>query len=148
METNCLTRKRIWEVDCWSLDVAIAASFDWKELINILEAHGRPFDLAKPAESLEFQAQVLIHEYCHSENEVSLKVEALLNEWHKKHLEFFSTRPASEIAEFVLTAALNKKSVYAGIFWALGSDSRKGFDCIRRRFHQRFQISSVRRLAA
>ena len=29
MDAKCLTRKRIWEIDCLSLDAAIAASFEF-----------------------------------------------------------------------------------------------------------------------
>lgn len=146
MDAKCLTRKRIWEVDCWSLDAAIAASFDWRDLINILQSHGHRFDLKKLESILELQAQCLIHEYCHSENPVAVSIEHLMNEWHKKTIDFFSSLDASEIAKYVLTVSLAKNSAYAGIAWALSSDRRKGFNCIRRRFHQRFQIFSVRQL--
>ena len=148
MHVQCLARKRIWEVDCLSLDAALAASFDWRELINILQGSGHEFDLQKSEAVLEFQAQSLIHEYCHSENEVSNRIEDLLNEWHKKIITTFDNWASAQVAEYVLTASWNKKSAYAALFWALGSDARNGFDCIRRRFHQRFQIFSVRRLEA
>ena len=145
MNVECLTRKRIWEVDCWSLDAAIAASFDWRELINMLQAKGHAFDLAKPDAVLELRAQCLIHEYCHSENEVSLRLENLLNDWHDKTVRQFSGWSPSQVAEHVLTVSLSGEKTYGALFWALGSDSRNGFDCIRRRFHQRFQLFSVRR---
>ena len=146
MDVKCLTRKRIWEVDCWSLDAAVAASFDWRELINILQGQGHQFDLSKPETLLELQAHCLIHEYCHSENLVSVTIENLLNEWCKKTIELFDSWTSSQVAEHVLTASWQEKSDYAGLFWSLGSDSREGFDCIRRRFHQRFQVVSIRRL--
>lgn len=146
MDVKCITRKRIWDVDCWSLDAAVAASFDWKELVNLLQGHGHLMDLKKPEALLELQAQCLIHEYCHTENELSLKIENLLNEWHKKTIESIDQRSSSQVAEHVLSFSWSKKNAYAGLFWALGSDAREGFDCIRRRFHQRFQIFSARRL--
>ncbi|MBI3306338.1 MAG: hypothetical protein HYZ84_00825 [Candidatus Omnitrophica bacterium] len=146
MNVKCLTRKRIWEVDCWSLDAAMAGSFDWRELVNMLQGHGHSFDLRKPESLLEIQVQYLTHEYCHSENPISTKIESLLNDWHKKTIEYLDRSTLAEIAEHVLTFSWTKKSSYAGLFWALGSDARDGFDCIRRRFHQRFQIVSVRRL--
>ena len=146
MELKCLVRKRIWEVDCWSLDAAMAASFDWRDFINMLQGHGHKLNLRKPEAILELQAQCLIHEYCHSENPVSTKIESLLNDWHKKIMEFLDAKTPAEVAEYVLTFPWTKRSSCSGLFWALGSDSRDGFDCIRRRFHQRFQISSVRRL--
>lgn len=146
MEAKCLSRKRIWEIDCLSLDAAIAAAFDWRDLVNILQSHGYSLDLNKAESLLELQAQCLIHECCHSENAVSLKLESLLNEWHKGVLNFFDGQSASEVAEYVLTTVWNEPSSYAGLFWSLGSDPRVGFDGIRRRFHQRFQISAVRRL--
>lgn len=145
MQTNCMMRKRIWEVDCWSLDAAIAASFDWRELINRLQGHGHAFDLRKPEALLELRAQGLIHEYCHSENEISLRIESLLNDWHERTILTFADWSPSQVAGYALTASLEKKETYGALFWALGSDSREGFDCIRRRFHQRFQIATIRR---
>ncbi len=144
--TGRATRKRIWEVDCVSLDGALAASFDWRELINILQGNGHSFDLMREESLLEFQAQCLIHEYCHSDNEVSRKIEILLNDWHQKMTRLFDRWTASEAAEYVLTGTWTKKSLYAGVFWALGTEARSGFDCIRRRFHQRFQLLSIRRI--
>ena len=146
MNTKCLVRKRIWEVDCWSLDAAVAASFEWRDLINILQGNGHQFDLNKSEALLELRAQCMIHEHCHSENPVSLRIENLLNEWNKKTIELFDRWDLSKISEYVLTVSLKDKSLHAGLFWALGSDARESFDCIRRRFHQRFQLFSVRNL--
>lgn len=146
MNVKCLARKRIWEVDCWSLDAAIAASFDWRELVNMLQGHGHSFNLNKPDSILELRAHGLIHEYCHSENDISIRIEQLLNNWHNHLIEFLDGLSPSEAAEYTLLSDWSDKSVCAGMFWALGSDPREGFDCIRRRFHQRFHIVSVRRL--
>lgn len=145
MKVNCLTRKRIWEVDCLSLDAAIAASFDWRDLINMLQGHGHAFDLSKSDTILELQAQCLIHEYSHSENPISLRLENLLNDWHEQTIQLFAEWDPAKVAEHVLTTPLSEVKSYAASFWALGSDSREGFDCIRRRFHQKFQVFSVRR---
>lgn len=144
MEPAVLARKRIWEVDCWSLDAAVASSFDWRDLINLMQGQG--FDLKKPDSLLELQAQHRVHEYSHSENPVSIKLETLLNDWHRKTLNLFDRQSPAEIAEYVLTQPFRSGGRYAGTFWALGTDARDGFDCIRRRFFQRFQIHSVRKL--
>lgn len=144
--TSCATRKRIWEVDCMSLDGCLAASFDWRELINILQGNGHCFDLLKPEALLEFQAQCLIHEYCHSDNEISRKIEKLLNDWHKKVLRLFDAWSPSEVAQYDLTGSWTKRTLYAGLYWGVGTESRSGFDCIRRRFHQRFQLLAIRKI--
>ena len=86
-----------------------------------------------------------IYQYGHSENPVSLKIESLLNHWHAHLMEWMDCGSPVEAAQYVLTVPLNKK-VLGGLFWALGSDAREGFDCIRRRFHQRFQVFAARRL--
>ena len=143
---DCMTRKRIWEVDCLSLDAALAASFDWRELVNLLQGHGHEFDFENSEALLEMRAQCLIHEHCHSENEVSICIEDFLNDWHQKTIQMISEWRPSQVAEYVLTTSFDEETPYGGLFWALGSDSRQGFDCIRRRFHQRFQIFSLRRL--
>ena len=145
MDIRCVTRKRIWEVDCWSLDAALAASFEWRDFANLLHSHGHALDLSKPEALIELRAQCLVHECCHSENPVSLRLENLMNDWHRKMLDFFDRRTPSEVVEFVLTVDLGKQVSTGALFWALGSDARDGFDCIRRRFHQRFQIFSARR---
>jgi hypothetical protein len=147
METECKTRKRIWEVDCWSLDAALAGSFDWKEFINLLQSSGYSFDFSKSDTILELQAQCLVHEFCHSDNPISLTVERLLNLWHERVLEGIDSRTPSEVAQYVLTSERMTQKQYAGLFWALGCDSRSGFDCIRRRFHQRFGVQAIRKMA-
>ncbi len=48
MKMESLVRKRIWEVDCLSLDAALAASFDWKELSNLLKSHSIAVDHSLP----------------------------------------------------------------------------------------------------
>lgn len=146
INTECLTRKRIWDVDCLSLDAALAASFEWRDLMNILQGHGEIIDFDKPEAALEMQAQCRTHEFCHSENKISLGIEKLLNDWHKNSLQTFSAWSPSKVAEYVLSASWNNMGSVSGIFWALGSDSREGFSCICRRFHQRFQIHSVRQV--
>ena len=142
---NCLVRKRIWEVDCVSLDAALAASFDWRELANILQGNGHEFNQEAHPAVLEMTIQSLAHQYGHSENPVSLKIESLLNHWHAHLMEWMDCGSPVEAAQYVLTVPLNKK-VLGGLFWALGSDAREGFDCIRRRFPQRFQVFAARRL--
>jgi len=145
MDTKCLVRKRIWEVDCWSLDAALAASFDWRELINMLQSRGHGFNFKASESVLEIQAQCLIHEYCHSENELSVRIEALLDGWHQKWIDAISGWLPAEVAEYALTVPLHRQLSSGGFFWALGGDAREGFDCIRRKFHQRFQISVIRK---
>lgn len=51
-----------------------------------------------------------------------------------------------EVGRWVLSYDFGKKTALGGMIWALGSDSREGFDCLRRRFHQRLQVYSIRRL--
>lgn len=148
MDAKCLMRKRIWEVDCQSLDAALAASFDWRELVNLLQTRGHEFNLKAPESVLEMRAQCLIHEYCHSENELSVRIEALLDGWHEKWVNAISSWPPAEVAEYALTVPLHRQLSSGGFFWALGGDAREGFDCIRRKFHQRFQVLLIRKHGA
>lgn len=146
MEPKCITLKRIWEVDCISMDAALASSFDWRDLINILHGAGVDFKARGEESQIEIQVQNLMHQHCHSENSVSLCVEGLLNLLHEKILKQWKTLPVEEIAELAISFSLDKPHKLSGFFWALGTDPRPGLDCIRRRFHQRFQVHSIRRL--
>ena len=136
-------RKRIWEVDCVSMDSVIAATFDWRELVNILEGSGHRLDKTQPEVILEMQTQCLIHQHCHSENEISICIERLLNQWYASTLEKYSQCDISEVLNELMKLSMGDK--LGGIFWALGTDPRASFDCLRRKFHQRIQVLSIRR---
>lgn len=141
-----LQRKRIWEVDCVSLDAALAASFDWQDLANMLEAHGGSLNHQQPEEVLELQAQNGIHQKCHDPNDVSLKIEQLLNQWHEDAIEQVNAMEMRDIL-FLLPAWAEKNEIsWGGAFWALGTDAREGLNCLRRHFFQRLQIRSVRNM--
>ncbi len=137
-------RKRIWEVDCWSLDAAIAASFDWRDLVNMLQGQESGAALTADESLLELQAQCLIHECCHSENDISVRVENLLNAWHQTIIRQLACKSPCQIAECIFTMPFERREAYGGLCWALGSDPRAGLDCLCRRLHQRFQVFSIR----
>lgn len=143
MEPQCLAQKRIWEVDCLSMDAALAASFDWRDLLNILHGMGIALSAKGPEWKVEMQVHNKIHQYCHGENSVSLCIEGLLNALHQKTLRQWSGILVEEIAELALSFDLRKPKLGA-VFWAVATDSRPGLDCIRRQFHQRYQIASIR----
>ena len=145
MEIQFQLRKRIWDVDCLSLDGALAASFDWRDLMNILQSSGHDADLRLPESILEIRAQLMIHAHCHSENPLSLKIESLLNQWHAPTIESVQEMRPEEIHSFISTHDLHDRKKMAGIFWALGADSRDELNRLRRFLHQRHQIVSIRR---
>lgn len=143
METP-MDRKRIWEVDCASLDAALAASFDWRELANLLRACGIELDAGQPEDVLEMQAQNAVHRRCHDANEISLKIEQLLNLWHAQTIREIDALEARSIL-FDLPPRMGSCEVSpGGVFWALGTDNREGFDCLRRHFYQRIMMRMAR----
>ena len=144
MNLDCLTRKRIWEVDCLSVDASIAASFDWRDLVNLLQSAGHRFDFETPEALLEMEVQNLIHRYCHSENAVSLRVESLLNQWHGETIRELAEMSVDEICHFVMHLDCSRNLNLEAFFWALGSDDRDRLDCVRRRLHQHVQIFLIR----
>ncbi|PIQ86527.1 MAG: hypothetical protein COV74_04370 [Candidatus Omnitrophica bacterium CG11_big_fil_rev_8_21_14_0_20_45_26] len=129
------------------MDAVIAAAFDWQELSNLLSGTGHHIKISETVCLTEMNIQTTIHQHCHSENTVSLKIEALLNQWFSKWIELVSQCSAEEVLAYVLTFDLTKRKMMAALSWALGSDPRKALDCVRRRLHQRFQMIALRQLS-
>lgn len=137
--------KRIWEMDCLSLDAALAASLDWKDLVNLMHGCGIEFQ-SKGSEAVqEMQAFQWAHRYCHSQNSFSLQLENLLNYLHQNFTHQIFGMSVERLVDLVMTLDLSKSQRLGGLFWGLGMDSRAGLDCLRRRFHQRYQIYSLRK---
>ncbi len=147
VEIQYQTRKRIWEVDCLSMDTAIAAAFDWQDLVNLIVSSGYAFQTDKPAAVLEMEAQSVIHHHCHSENDLALKVETLLNQWFENWIVRSAGLPPQELMQTILNSDFNRRKEMAGMAWALGTDARSEMSCMRRKLHQRFQVVTLRRLA-
>ncbi len=141
---KCLTRKRIWEVDCLSLDAALAASFDWKELSNLLEGHGITLDYSLPEHILEMQVQNALHRECHSENALSFTIETLLNRLYGDLLLQSEAMNHCQVRTIVANVDFGNPSRLGGLFWALGSDPRQEMECARRFLHQRSQVALLR----
>lgn len=146
LQTKCGIRKRIWEVDCLSMDAALAAAFDWQDLANLAASAGIRNPQNDSPAWLEMQAQSIIHHHCHSENDLSLRIETLLNQWYSGWIQQTAQCEPQELMSLILNAEFRQKKEMAGMAWALGSDPRTGLDCLRRKLHQRFQIVSLRRL--
>lgn len=145
---NDYPRKRIWEVDCFSMDAVLASSFEWKDLANILQGRGVEISLKGPEDAKRMQVHNLTHRYCHSENDISLTVESILNLLHQHTIEQISHWDAHEVMELAQNFHFSNSKRLSSVFWAIGSEGRKEFDGIRRRFHQRFQIHALRDLTA
>lgn len=144
MKTQLMERKRIWEVDCRSLEIVIAASFEWRELFDVLKGSFR--SCSSNESILETQMYALVHQCCHSNNSASRKLEFLLHYRYQRFIEAVSQMEPSEVLQWVLSYSFGKKLGLGGVMWALGSDAREGFDCIRRHFQQRLQTYSIRKL--
>ena len=146
LETKRGIRKRIWEVDCLSMDAAIAAAFDWQDLANLMASIGIPDAQNDSPAWIEMQTQSVVHHHCHSENDLSLRIETLLNQWYSGWIQQTAQCEAQDLMTLILNTDFLQKKEMAGMTWALGSDPRTGLDCIRRKLHQRFQIVALRRL--
>lgn len=140
-----LGQKRIWEVDCWTLDAALAASLDWKDLVNLMHGNGIEFKSCGPEPVQEMQAFQWAHRYCHSQNSFSLQLENLLNYLHQNFRNQILSMSLERLMDLIMTLDLSKPHRLGGLFWALGMDGRQELECLRRRFHQRYQIHSLRK---
>lgn len=145
MKTKSILRKRIWEVDCLSLDAALAASFDWKELSNLLESHGIAVDHSLPEHILEMQVQNAVHRECHEENALSYAVETLLNYLYEDLVLQSDGMSHCQIKTIISNVDFGNPSRLGGLFWALGSDPREEMECARRFLHQRSQVVLLRK---
>lgn len=136
--------KRIWEVDCVSLDAALAGSFDWRELANMLHDFGYRLNPNLEEPKIEIQTQSLVHQSCHDENALSLKIENFLDRIHHIWIESVFNWSTSQCKDFAMTFKWQDKKELAGIFWAFAVDKRDHMECIRRLLHQRYQMVSIR----
>ena len=137
-------RKRIWEVDCRSMETVIAASFEWRELADLIKDY-LPH-CSNEGRILESQVYGLIHQCCHSQNPISLYVESHLDYRYQRFIETVTRLDICETGRWIMAYDFEKKQGLGGIIWALGSDEREGFDCVRRHFHQHLQVYSIRKL--
>lgn len=134
------SRKRIWEIDCLLLDAILASSFSWTELLELLQKNGLMLEPKKTKRPIEFQIQRLIHKHCHFENPISLELEEKLDERYEKTISMFSDWNAWQVAEYIFSSPPAKKESYRALLWVFSSESREGFECIRRHFYRQFQI--------
>ena len=144
LKTKCLIRKRIWEVDCLSLDGALAAAFDWKELSNLLEGHGIAVDHSLPKHILEMQVQCAVHRECHEKNTLSCTIETLLNRLYEDLVLQSEGMNHCQIKTIIANVDFSNPSRLGGLFWALGSDPRDEMECARHFLHQRSQVTLLR----
>ncbi len=145
LKTKCLVRKRIWEVDCLSIDSVLAASFDWKELSNLLESHGFTVDHSLPDHILEMQIQNVVHRECHEENTLSCTIEALLNRLYADLVLQSEGMSHCQLRMIASNVDFGNPSRLGGLYWALGSDPRDEMECARRFLHQRSQVTLLRK---
>lgn len=125
MKVYRAARKRIWEVDCGTLDLALAGSFDWRAMANLVKNAGYELRTDLPESALNLGYQNLLHQLCHDRNSVSLSVEQLLNLWYADSITRLSSLPERKLSDYFLSLAYESNKELAGIFWALGSDSRE-----------------------
>ena len=145
MQTKTIIRKRIWEVDCLSLNAALAASFDWKDLSNFLTSHGICVDHSLPEHILEMQIQNTIHKACHQGTALSRVVETRLNDLYEDIMCQIEGMSHCEIGTIIANIDFAKPNRLGGFFWALGSDSREGMECVRHFLHERSQMALLRK---
>jgi hypothetical protein len=136
--------KRIWEVDCLSLDAALAGSFEWRELANYVPDFSKIFNPELPEEVIEFQLQLFIHSRSHDANKISLRLENALNDLHAEKMNVVSRLSTQEVNRLIFQIKFSEAKGLGGLFWAIGTDPREEFACISRRLHQRFQMVAMR----
>lgn len=146
MKRECKIRKRIWEVDCVSLDAVFATAFDWKELVNLLQNHRISVRTDLPDHVIEMQVQHTVHRMCHNENSLSCAVENILNRLYEGLMEQISNLNACQAHTLISNVDFANAKKLGGLFWAMGSDPRKEMEGSRRYLHQRSQITLLRKL--
>lgn len=133
-------------MDCLSLDAVLAASFDWKELSNLLETHGIAIDHTFPEHILEMQVQNAVHHECHSDNSLSGTLEVLLNRLYEDLIIQSEGMNPGQMRMIVSNIDFRNPNRMGGLFWAVGSDPREEMGCVRRCLHQRSQVVLLRQI--
>ncbi len=148
MNAKSLDRKRIWEVDCVSLDTCLAASYEWRELANLLRHAGHDIKPVTADRMTEMFIHNLAHAYCHFENPVSLRIEMLLGLLHNDTVIEIESCDRAGADRMVRDLNLSDRRRFAGMIWALGSDPRDEMAGSRRFLQQIFQVRSIRSCSA
>lgn len=144
MNIKNLVRKRIWEVDCVSLDTCLAASYEWRELANLLRHAGHEIRPVSADRMTEMFIHNLAHAYCHFENPVSIRIEMLLGLLHNDTVIAVESGDRSAVDRMIRDLDLLDRRRFAGMMWAVGSDPRDEMKASRRFLQQLFQVRSVR----
>jgi len=145
---HALSGKRIWNLDCLTVDLVLAGSFEWRELANLLAGSG----LSLCARKLECQDSLYVfqiaHEVCHSENKLSVALEKLISVRYRDWVEFVRESESTQVYEYACGFKFEKKSKTCGLIWALATDLREPFTQLVRKLHQRFQMEQIARLGS
>lgn len=144
MSIQYRTRKRIWEVDCLSLDACLAASYEWRELANLLKIVGHEINASQANPFLEMRIHNLVHAYCHFENPLSLRIEMLLGLLHNDTVCEVEVLDKPAIDALVQNVDFRNKRKFAALTWALASEPRDEVAGAKRFLHQMFQVLSIR----
>jgi hypothetical protein len=144
MNLKSIIRKRIWEMDCVSLDACLAASYEWRELANLLRHAGHDVRPSSPDRMTEMYVHNLTHAYCHFENPVSLRIEMLIGLLHNDTVIRVESSEKEEIDGMIRRLDLRDRRRFAGLVWAMGTDPREELAASRRFLHQLFQVSAIR----
>lgn len=138
--------KRVWEIDCLSMDAVLAASFDWRELHNHLRTAGCGIEIPRqtPAHLAEMRVQNHAHHLCHGENGFSIWVERFLNRLYADLIIRVRCASAEQLKTVVSHLDFGRAGKMGGLIWAIGSDAREEMTAVRRLFHQRMQVRLLR----
>lgn len=115
--TSPCDRVPIEQVDCDLLDVALALSFEWRELVNLVGA--APGCACPTARS----AVTLAHKAVHGNAAVARRLEAQLDLMHGAALDRLAARGPHCIAAALVGRDLREARDLAGDVWALGSSA-------------------------
>jgi len=143
---HALPDRRIWNLDCLTVDLVLAGSFEWRELANLLTGAG----LKLCERKLDCQDSLYVfqiaHQVCHSENKLSVALENLISVRYREWIEFVRESESEQVYEYACGFKFEKKSKTCGLIWALATDLREPFVQLVRKLHQRFQMEQIARL--
>ncbi len=138
--------KRIWDLDCLTVDMVLAGSFDWRELANFLSGAGLKLCSSKLDCQDSLYVFQMAHQVCHSENKLSVALEKLIFIRYRDWIEFVRESESEQVYEYACGFKFEKRSKTCGLIWAIATDLREPFSQLVRKLHQRFQMEQIARL--
>ncbi|MBI3856698.1 MAG: hypothetical protein HY293_13505 [Planctomycetes bacterium] len=123
-----MTRRRIWEINCFALDAVLCTSFDADELLSIDSKLRSACEIPDHPGVLVPRPLIVYgvaHKACHSENPTSCRIEKRLDAMHERALEVAGRADNVDVLTTCYAASEGEVGDLAGCLWSVLTDPRQ-----------------------